>query len=103
MILYNTTFHIDSAIDSDFIAWLKKNFIAAATDHGFERAMLTRLIDRVEPGCTSYALHLYADGAELVDRWETDKAQLLMQEMYDKWGERALAFPTAMEVIDIND
>lgn len=101
MILYNTTFHIDSAIDSDFTEWLKSRFITDASTSGFVSPMLTRLLNQVEPGCNSYALHLCADDISIIEKWEADKRLKLMQEMFGTWGERALAFSTPMEVVDL--
>lgn len=101
MILYNTTFHIESSIDESFFDWIKARFIPAAMSSGFVNPMLMRLIDRVEPGCTSYALHLYADNMDYIARWEHGVKNELVEEMMCKWGERALAFSTPMEVVEL--
>lgn len=101
MILYNTTFHIDSAIDREFTDWLKSRFIADALSFGFVKPMVTRLINQVEPGCNSYALHLNANDISTVEKWEADSKMKLMQEMFGVWGERALAFSTPMEIVEL--
>lgn len=101
MILYNTTFHIDSAIEDVFIAWLKSRYIGQASTHGFRQPLLTRLINQLEPGCTSYALHLRTELPSLVKQWEDGEKISLTQEMFCLWGERALSFSTTMEIIEI--
>lgn len=101
MILYNTTFHIDSMIDRDFTKWLKSRFIIDASVFGFVSPMVTRLLNQVEPGCNSYALHLYAEDISTIEKWEAEGRVKLMQEMFGFWGERALAFSTPMEVVDL--
>lgn len=101
MILYNTTFHLDSAIESDFLAWLQNEFIPVATRSGMTDPLLCRLSDHIEPGCAAFALHLYAPSADEVDRWRSGAQGRLMTDMATKWRERALAFSTQMEVISL--
>lgn len=101
MILYNTTFHIDRSIRSDFMAWVKERFIPEAVkDHALSDPMLTRILTVVEPDAETFALHLYADDRADVDRWERTSGQALLSEMFKRWGERALAFSTPMEILD---
>lgn len=101
MILYNTTFHVDSTIEPEFLDWLKDIFVAQALNAGFSSPMLARLAIAVEEGCSSFALHLYADSLDHVARWEEADRCRLLGEAYNRWGERVLSFSTPMHTIDL--
>ncbi len=101
MILYNTSFHIDSTIESDFLSWLKSAVIEQSLANGFHSPVLSRLLTAVEPGCSSFALHFQADDQSVVERWESEGRRKIMEDMFNRWGERALAFSTPMEILDL--
>ncbi len=101
MILYNTSFHIDSSIEREFIDWLKTEAVEAHLGYGMKDPMLARLLTSVAEGCSSFALHVYADSDETVCRWEGEGRPGLLELMNKRWGERALAFSTAMEIVDL--
>lgn len=101
MILYNTSFHIESSIEQEFIEWLRTDAVEAHREFGMSEPLLARLLTSVAEGCSSFALHVYADGNETVRRWELEGRPRLISAMNKRWGERALAFSTAMEVVGI--
>lgn len=101
MILFNTTFHLDSSIESELLMWLRQRFIPETLAAGMERPLLCRLIENVEPGCSAFALQFFCDSIADVDGWRSSGFLQLMTELSEKWKDRALAFSTSMEVIDL--
>lgn len=101
MILYNTTFHVDSSIEPEFLAWLKGTFVAEALNAGFSDPMLARIAMAVEEGCSSFALHLYSENLNHVARWESTSRQKLLADAFNRWGERFLSFSTPMHTIEL--
>ncbi len=101
MILYNTTFHVEERIETQFVAWLKSVFITSADKAGLKAPMLARLVNSVEPGCVSYALHFDAPDMECVNLWEEGGRQKLLDDMFARWQYSALAFSTPMERVDL--
>lgn len=101
MILYNTTFHVDEKAECDFVAWLKTDYIPRAEHEGLINPMLARLVNNVEPGCATYALHFDAASMPDVERWENGVRNELTAEIFSRWQYGVLAFSTAMERIGI--
>lgn len=100
MILYNTTFHIDSSIERDFLDWLREEVAPTACTEGFSEPKLCRLLCEVQEGCSSFAFQMLADET-IIENWERDKQKQLFGQMFERWGERALFFSTAMEVMNL--
>lgn len=63
--------------------------------------MLCRLVDNLEPGCSAFALQFFIDSLTDVEAWQSDGFAKLMAEMSERWRDRALAFSTPMEVVDL--
>lgn len=101
MILYNTSFHVVSTIEGEFLKWLKDVVIPTSISVGFQQPILTRLLTAVDADCSAFALQFLAEDLSLAQRWETGERQHVVAEMHKRWGENALAFSTIMEVIDL--
>lgn len=101
MILYNTTFHVSDRLVSDFLTWLGQNYVGTALDAGLSSPALMKLVDHIEEGWTSFALHLYAPTVDDVRDWECGERQRLHTEIATKWGENVLSFSTPMEVLGL--
>ena len=101
MILYNTSFHVDESIENDFLVWLKTEAIESHRTFGMTDPMLAKLLTSVGEGCSSFALHFHACDHSVVNRWERDGQPGLFAAMNKRWGQRALAVSTTMEVVDL--
>lgn len=101
MILYNTSFHVVSAIEPEFLQWIKNSVVPASLHAGFSRPLLTRLLTSVDDGCSAFALQFMAEDVQCVDKWEKDGRTEVIADMYSRWKENALAFSTVMEVIEL--
>lgn len=101
MILYNTTFHVDEKAERDFVCWLKSDFMPRAAKDGLINPMLARLVDNVELGCSTYALHLEAASMAVIGQWESAGRRKLIEEIFARWQYGVLAFSTPMEKIEL--
>lgn len=102
MILYNTTFHHDVAITNDLLSWLRSDFIPRASAFGFTDPMLSRIImPQGEDEVEAYALGLKCTDTDIINRWESTDGAVLLSAMFDWWGEKALAFSTPMQLLDL--
>ena len=100
LILFNTTFHLDSTIESDFLAWIRESFIPAALSAGLKKPLLCRIVDKIEPGCSAFALQTFIVSVDEADKWRSEYLCKLLAEMSVRWKDRALAFSTPMEVLE---
>ena len=101
MLLYNTTFGIDRAIEKEFIDWLRSEFIPSATADGeyFTSPALFRVEAQNEPGATSLALHLRAASRTDIETWYADHGSRLFDELLQRWPSRAVFFSTTLSEI----
>lgn len=101
MILYNTSYHIDPSIESEFIHWLKNDVAVAAERAGFVNPLMTRLLRGVDDDCRSFAVQYTAEDLSVVEKWESVNIPVLMNQALTRWGERMLSFSTPMEIMDL--
>lgn len=103
MLLYNTTFAFDRAIERDVLQWLASEFIPSAVADGeyFAAPELFRVeAHGADPDTLSYALHLRAPSEREINLWYEDHGSRLVAEMMQRWGGRALCFSTTLCNVD---
>lgn len=101
MFLYNTSFHIASSIETEFLDWLKRNYIPSCIDHGFEKPLLTRVLTSIHPDCAAFAFQVISEDMKLIESWEKDSRPHLVSVMFRQWGEKCMAFSTNMEIMEL--
>lgn len=101
MLIYNTTFGIDAAIENEFIEWLRAEFIPSAVADGeyFTDPELFRVEAEHEPGVTSLALHLRAASREDIATWYADHGSRLFDAILKRWPSRAVFFSTTLSAL----
>ncbi len=101
MLLYNTTFGIDASVESEFLNWLRTEFIAVSTADGeyFTLPELFYVNAQQEPGIKSIALHLRAQDAGDINRWYEDHGSRLFNTIMQRWNGRVVFFSTTLEMI----
>ena len=100
MHIYNTTFGIDPAVETEFIEWLRSEFIPAATADGeyFSSPELMRVITD-EPGVNSIALHLRAESKDDIARWYEDHGSKHFDFIQRKWNGHVVFFSTTLTLL----
>ncbi len=81
--------------------WIRQRVVPETLAAGMERPLLCRLTENVEDGCSAFALQFFCDSSDKVEAWRSGGFVDLMVEMSANWKDRALAFSTPMEVIDL--
>ena len=73
MHIYNTTFGVDPAVETEFIDWLRAEFIPESTADGeyFSTPELMRVVSS-DPTVNSLALHMRARELDDIDKWYAD-------------------------------
>ncbi len=101
MLLYNTTFGIDTTIEAEFVEWLRAEFIPTAIADGeyFTAPELFRVEAQTEPGVTSLALHLRAKSRDDISTWYADHGSRLFDDILKRWPSRAVFFSTTLSVM----
>lgn len=101
MYIYNTTFHLDKAIEPEFGPWLRTyRDKALASGLFYSARILAVRSDHMEEGVTAFALHLEASDNDRVGRWTAGIEAECLPEVFSRWPQRAVAFSTLLEEID---
>lgn len=101
MYIYNTTFHLDKAIEPEFGPWLRTYRDKALASGLFDSARILAVrSDHMEEGVTAFALHLEASDNDRVGRWTAGIEAECLPEVFSRWPQRAVAFSTLLEEID---
>lgn len=99
MILVNTTFHVESGLESEWIDWAHGVYIATAVSAGYRHPLLMRIFSREDNGGTTYALQIQCDGPREAADWLDRLQPGLLDEIAGRWQQRVLHFTTMMEEV----
>lgn len=102
MLLYNTTFAIEQAIEQEFLAWLHGEFIPSATADGqyFSAPELFRInVPGDGDGTASFALHMRAPSDNEINTWYEDHGSRLLAALMSRWNGRAVFFSTTLSAM----
>ena len=105
MIIFNTTYHVEQACVEEFISFLGKEFVPAATADGEMRSpRLTEVMaDLPEGEVEGQSLALQFEVADLdrLDAWYASIGSALNETLIARFGSRVIGFSTLMKVIDL--
>ncbi len=99
MILINTTFHVESDVEKEWVAWVHATYLALATAEGTALSPLFLKIMSQMEGGVGYAVQVQAGSQSDVDMWLGEMQPKLLSEMYGRWGDKVLFFTTLMEEV----
>jgi len=100
MILFNTTFNIDSAIENEWLLWARDVYFTLALDSGFvHKHHLMRLRYETEnSGCT-YSLQLYFEKDSHVEKFLEEYEYKAIEDLAKRFGSNAVYFQTILDVV----
>lgn len=101
MIIFNTTYHVEDEVHSDYLTFIRDSFIPKALESGFlMEARLARIVPQYnEPG-TSYSLQFRVKNSDTLQFWLNESGDLLNKALVDKFGNKVLSFVTLLEEMD---
>lgn len=100
MILYNITFTVNNEIEEDFVNWMKETHIPDIFATGlFIEHKFFRLLNSPDDQVTNYSLQFYAESTKKLIEYEGRFAHALRYETQARYGQKALAFRTLMELV----
>ncbi len=103
MIVYNTTFAVDPAICSEFVSYIKSEFIPAVLKTNLlSNPRLHRVLkDNAAEEGVSYALHFEAKNMAVLDKYFEEYGVDLNEALADRFANRMAGFITMMEIEEI--
>lgn len=101
MIILNTSFHMVSSLEKEFINWAKTAYLPAANASGiFSEALLLKILTEIDSDVSAFALQLKSSSLEDSTRWHDETAASLKGDLTRRWGKNVVYFTTYMEAIE---
>ena len=101
MIIYNVTINIEEGIAEEWLQYMKEEHIPDVLRTGcFVEHRISKLLTRQddETGIT-YNIQYHCPDMETFDRYESEFAPDLKQDVIDKYGGKFVAFRSLMETV----
>ncbi len=101
MIIYNVTVKVSPEINDDWKAWMKGVHIPEVMATGlFTEKKFCRLLLQDETDGITYTIQYFCRSLGDLQRYQGSHAPDLKMKHLDRYGDKALAFRTVLEVID---
>lgn len=99
MIIYNVTVNIDNDVREEWLSWMKSVHIPDVMATGFflENKICKVLVNE-EQG-TTYSIQYTAASMNDLQEYQQQHAPRLQKEHNDKYGSKAVAFRTLLEIV----
>ena len=100
MIIYNVTVSVEESVKSDWIKWMQQIHIPEVMAAGiFTKAQINRVIAQ-EDSDNTYAIAYTCSTIKDLHRYQIIFSPELQQKHVVRYGDKAVAFRTIMEVIE---
>lgn len=101
MVIYNTTIKIEAAIHTDWMQWLKTEYLPAIMETGhFLSYRICRLLDADPDEDLTYVIQYTLASQADFKQYQDTHGGTLEQLAERRFGTRCLVFRTLMEVVD---
>lgn len=100
MIVYNITTKVATAIQQDWLQWIKEEHIPEIIDTGcFKQASIFQLLETDDSEGFTFTVQYFAESKSLYNNYMEKFAAQMRQKAFDKWGNQFIAFRSLMQVI----
>jgi hypothetical protein len=100
MLLYNVTFGIDKSIESEWIRWMKENYIPSIMNTElFVEYKMYKVLTHDDETSVSYSVQCFASTIEDVLNYLNNHAPILTELHREKFKDKHVAFNTLLDEI----
>ena len=101
MIIYNVTVNLEETIASEWVEWMKLKHIPDVMDTKFfSEFRFTKVLSDHGGDGVNYSIQYMCDSLEVLEEYNKVHAPRLQKEHMEKYGDKAVAFRTLLEVIN---
>ena len=102
MLIYNTTFHVESDDVRNFLIWLTEHYIPTVLGSNMLRApRLLEVLSHQEDASYTYSLQWEVDSSKTLHEWHIKQGSQLNSELEKIFKDKVVGFPTLLEVVDL--
>ena len=100
MVLYNVTVGIDTALEEEWLVWMKQKHIPDVMKTGqFDHFKIFKVLNQEQEDTVSYSIQYFAKTIDDVVIYLNDFAPSLSEEHRVKFKDRHVAFMTLLEEV----
>lgn len=100
MIIYNVTVNLEDSICDEWVQWMKLKHIPNVMETGcFEEYRFTKILTNHGGDGTNYSIQYLCKNMEILSDYQQTHAPKLQKEHIDRYGNKAIAFRTLLELI----
>jgi hypothetical protein len=101
MIVYNVTTKVATAIQKNWLQWIREEHIPDIINTGcFTHAHVFQLLETDDSEGPTFTVQYFAQSKSLYNSYVEKAAAQMRQKAFDKWGNQFIAFRSLMQVID---
>lgn len=101
MILLNTTYVVNTDVESQFLEFLRNEIVADLRNDGFFSDLKLRLVYTDEDTTVNYCLQAQCDDMDRLENWMMMNSKTMALNLRQKFGTSVLSFATVLEDIEI--
>ena len=100
MVVYNITLQLNRSIEQDWLQWQKNEHAPEVLATGcFNEYKMFLLLGEESSETVTYVVQYFAPRIEDYKHYMNEYAPALRKKMIEKWGDKFIAFRTAMQVV----
>lgn len=101
MLIYNTTYVVDTDVAENFKIWMNECYIPEVLNHGtLESPRMLRVLSHREDGSEAYSLQWEVADSGRLHAWHTEQGAALNKELLALFGDKVVGIPTLLEVME---
>ncbi len=102
MVIYNTTFSVPKELQSEFLDFIRDEYIPLSTKNNIiKEPRLTRVFSKDDDEGYSYALEFKAETIEALEEWNKMYGRRLYFLIMSKFRQHIQGFATILQPIDL--
>ena len=100
MLLYNVTFGIDKSIETEWVSWMKAQYLSTLMDTGlFTEYKIYKVLTHDDETSVSYSVQCFSENIENVLKYLNEFAPKLTELHRIKFKDRHVAFNTLLDEV----
>ncbi|EGJ71513.1 hypothetical protein Bcop_1314 [Bacteroides coprosuis DSM 18011] len=101
MLIYNTTYHVEEEVESNFLIWIKESFIPEVLKQDIlKNPRICKILSHSEPGHSNFALQWEVDSPKALHQHQMQYGTFAQDEVNKIFKEKVLSFDTLMRVVE---
>lgn len=100
MLLYNTTYHVETEEEKYFLIWLQEYYLPEVEKYGaLKMPRVLRILSHMEEGSTCFSVQFEVENSAVLHKWHREQGVKLNEELLKMFKQKVVGFPTLMEVL----